>query len=464
MGFMYEFPHTRVWDSDLREIIDMIKPLETFYKEYATVISNIVDYEKIFPLTVKSYGAKGDGITDDTAAIIECLNKQHYVIFTPGTYRVTSLIDFNNKSIIGVNATLYATNNGRFRFDGCNVLGLHFASVDTGTLTTCSAINNGTIFKDCIFNPTTIGLEIGASNTSVINCRFHGNSRANFGIWADAQNIQVEKVVIDNCYFESFNLNAIFGFAKQLVITNSKFTNNHLQTAPTGGGQIDIVKYDSDESYAETIIDNCSITGGNSVTSGVEVEGSNVIISNSYIKVPFYGIALQNAVSAVINANNISECTVGVNVSSNSHFKITNNRIMNNTTKDIRLQVAINDSIITGNLLSTDKEQGLSLSNTLFNGICKNNYPTMNNYNLATASGSYNFTVKNNRPTRLKIFSQTNNLYGEYIIGSNGVDVVSDKGNLLDNKFSLSNDGTGNWTLTILPSTVYMFIQIDGVL
>lgn len=51
---------------------------------------------------VKDYGAKGDGITDDTNAIKAAINSENSIFFPPGTYKITNTINLKEHlSLIG---------------------------------------------------------------------------------------------------------------------------------------------------------------------------------------------------------------------------------------------------------------------------------------------------------------------------------------------------------------------------
>lgn len=53
-------------------------------------------------VNVKSFGAKGDGVTDDTVAIQNALNSGRYVILPSGTYLITNILYVpSNTKVIG---------------------------------------------------------------------------------------------------------------------------------------------------------------------------------------------------------------------------------------------------------------------------------------------------------------------------------------------------------------------------
>lgn len=65
-------------------------------------------------LTPEFYGAKGDGIEDDTNALNLCFDKARFenkIVFLTGKYRVTSILNVHNLSIVSQNAEIIADTN-----------------------------------------------------------------------------------------------------------------------------------------------------------------------------------------------------------------------------------------------------------------------------------------------------------------------------------------------------------------
>lgn len=54
---------------------------------------------------VKYYGAKGDGITDDTQAFIDCANHSNVIYIPTGNYIIKGELDWSNKTVIGEKMT-----------------------------------------------------------------------------------------------------------------------------------------------------------------------------------------------------------------------------------------------------------------------------------------------------------------------------------------------------------------------
>lgn len=64
---------------------------------------DLADIHKPVINTVKDYGAKGDGVTDDTAAIKACIKNESLIYFPAGTYRVTETLTLDDKHMCGEN-------------------------------------------------------------------------------------------------------------------------------------------------------------------------------------------------------------------------------------------------------------------------------------------------------------------------------------------------------------------------
>lgn len=64
---------------------------------------DLVNIHKPVIRTVRDYGAKGDGVTDDTVAIKTCIEAESIIYFPAGTYRVTETLTLDNKHMVGEN-------------------------------------------------------------------------------------------------------------------------------------------------------------------------------------------------------------------------------------------------------------------------------------------------------------------------------------------------------------------------
>lgn len=84
--------------SDLSDNIGDLTLLDTSNKDnLVNAINEILLY---VPVNVKQYGAVGDGVTDDTAAIQAALNDSRFVYFPAGTYLVSSTITIPGNTTI----------------------------------------------------------------------------------------------------------------------------------------------------------------------------------------------------------------------------------------------------------------------------------------------------------------------------------------------------------------------------
>jgi hypothetical protein len=85
----------------------------SFVQPYTGAVTRTNQLKLQESVSVKDFGAKGDGTTDDTIAITLALAASNYVIFPPGSYSVSSItfsiggqrVDFNNAMLVG-NATV----------------------------------------------------------------------------------------------------------------------------------------------------------------------------------------------------------------------------------------------------------------------------------------------------------------------------------------------------------------------
>lgn len=134
--------------------------------ELAQLLGAYIDY-----VTPQMFGAKGDGLNDDTNAIIAALSNSSKVVFPKGTYKCTSTIDVTGKTIIGTDSTLdfsectgdYAiksTDNGT-HIDGIRIINatkvtyaialLYFANGCSWTNSTVKN-SNGVLLSGCWYS------------------------------------------------------------------------------------------------------------------------------------------------------------------------------------------------------------------------------------------------------------------------------------------------------------------------
>lgn len=115
MAFFNEFPHTRTYDSDLGWLIEYVKNKliedeawkENTLKDFMEIINKWATDGTLQELVgknltssyynVKFYGAKGDGIADDTEAILNCIADAEggTVYFPQGTYLISKTLEFS---------------------------------------------------------------------------------------------------------------------------------------------------------------------------------------------------------------------------------------------------------------------------------------------------------------------------------------------------------------------------------
>ena len=131
-------------------------------------------------VTPQMYGAVGDGVTDDTEAILSAINSGNAVIVPNGTYRITRHIEIN-KTEIQVSSVGKNTNIGKcvFLFDNCNGI-----------------ILRGSI-RYIKFDGITFKSSVTENNTyTAISCKKLG----------DKKNLKdVHKVIFTNMFFINFN-------------------------------------------------------------------------------------------------------------------------------------------------------------------------------------------------------------------------------------------------------------------
>ena len=178
---------------------------------------------------VKSFGAKGDGVTNDASAIQDALDyaQRGGIIFFPfGTYLITSnVVFYSNQHLVfekGAKLLQGAAIN--------NLMMNHSTSEIGGYNATTNVIIEGATFDGGEYteNNTLFGI-CHSKNITIRNCSFINA----YGTWHNIEINSSKNVLIDNCYFEGSRKTGASGEMIQID------SFNNTATWPWGNGAVD---------------------------------------------------------------------------------------------------------------------------------------------------------------------------------------------------------------------------------
>ena len=238
-----------------------------------------------FP-SVMDFGAVGNGVANDTAAVVTALAASNAVYFPAGTYLVDGNIDIKGKSLYGVpsNSTA-ATSVSIIKLSGTNTNTSLF--INGGDITTPWGTGGGCLLRDL----TLRGNWDGSASNSETNI---SNIGALFKWWSGAY------VKIQDCYFRNSFGFGIFSY--QLGYSNIQ--NSFISTNAKNG--IHLEAGSGNLAITSTTINDCSV---NSCRGAAPTGGSGV-----YIKNGFY---------CDLNGNVIEDVLVGVYIDGIDNRSIT---------------------------------------------------------------------------------------------------------------------------------------------
>lgn len=308
---------------------------------------NDIAGQKVNITDVKTAGAAGDGVTDDTAAIQAALDNGGCVYFPAGTYRITgSLHPKSNTKMFGCgtitldnresSSSLYAV---RIIGDTGNTLenitidGLHFTCVNPGN----GASRNG----------ITIGQTRGISsrvcnNITVSNCRVTGFNGRGIDTFAGAAgdgyshgypNIYIKHVYIGQCGTTPFCNSGVTLFVDDVFLENPGCENEQM-TVDNGCQNSQFSNI-----YA---IHSGGGAGAISMDEGRSLVFDNITVFTDVARPAIrLNCASGNVDNTIINNLMVSGGTYGVSLGSATHdaqLILTNYRAVNLTVKDFQVQ------------------------------------------------------------------------------------------------------------------------------
>jgi parallel beta-helix repeat protein len=302
-------------------------------------------------VSVKDFGATGDGVTDDTVAIQAAFNSLGatggHVLFPNGTYLITSTVTIPSNVIAEFDQSQINTalNGILFKIEGSD-----------------GARKENVIFQNGRFTATTIGTGgqqalqvIWADNILVRNCTFKDFGGVAVKFNGGNFNVEVSNCTADNIGVISFYAEGDGSVANKGCY-NVRYLNNTVTNYDYG--------IEAKQSNYVKIIGNTvntqragSTKYGILVTrdyqTGVETTPRNVIISeNSLNGVEAFGINVTATADAIISNNYIRDCGGQAIVASGSHLTVENNQVVSSVGAGV--SVNYNAQVIGGSGEITD--------------------------------------------------------------------------------------------------------------
>lgn len=314
-------------------------------------------------INVKAFGAKGDGVSDDRAAIqaaiAYALSTPHNggtIIFPDGQYRVSAPLHINGSGITlqGGNAssTRFVTTSNTANIieiganssvnEGIRIMGLGFAAAEPQTAGTAIYIHNAVNLLiqnirvlDNIYNGIDIEGRTGATfgvHISHFDLKLIRNIGIVIGADVGATDVFLQDGSIRPGSMQSrAAIQIIQGYgvyAQNIDITNfDKFYFKHgIDISPNGGQQSNAIMFNqvlSDSSSGHNLI-----IGGAGKLSDIQIvgswfntssEGHGVVLENKNID----GLSIDNS---TINAN----CGYGVLLNNGKNISVSGNKILSN--------------------------------------------------------------------------------------------------------------------------------------
>ena len=289
-------------------------------------------------ISVKDFGAVGDGVTDDTVAIQAAINatqnnSPEVLYFPSGLYKVSSTITITGSiTLLGLKSSEYSSGSrifqsvsgDLFKFNPSNVGGLSF-SVENLTMYssvsgTGNLINivkgspgyNSWRIKNCTFqSPQQLSIFAIGDDIQITDCTFDvsGFSGKAIQLGSNIAGEIASDVRITGCNFYNVPTFCILHYnAKNVIVANNQLSNPNDSTT--------VSFYEAFDS-SPTLVNSISITGNNIFNCNKLLainNGSNItFVGNNCNNLGLSGASLYNAIllsgtinNVVINSNVIN--------------------------------------------------------------------------------------------------------------------------------------------------------------
>lgn len=297
----------------------------------------------------QSYGATGDGTTDDTAAANACFTAagNGVAYFPKGTYILNVAGSPSADAVVKGDGPGITILKRKSNSASGSVFGLSAPRITVKDLTidgncaspgggpgsyTCSNQANGSYadlqidaadiaIDDVEFkNSQAVTIFVVAARTKVMNSKFTGAGLSNggpaFGI--QTHGTYSSEMLVEHSVFSDYKLNGIITDGPNHAIKFNRFYGNHRQNTVVGGGQIDISGSTPGSTFASIIGNEFFVGGGTAanLTSCIEVTSGGIISGNKCEGggVHLYGIGIQGGQHYTISSNIVKGYTQGLHV------------------------------------------------------------------------------------------------------------------------------------------------------
>lgn len=385
MGFMYEFPHARTFDSDLREIIELfctVKELPKTWETYKQIMDDNFTELKVFVteyfdnldvqdeinnkidnliesgfieeiianwlnahihgyITPQMFGAVGDGLSDDTIAFKKALNylesnKDYAALHLPaGDYLLSEQLITRDVSIIGDGVQV-----SRLIFDSNSTsAGLKIYQATVNIRSACVSIRDLSILYDGVENFSGIEIEGEYLNerwqiSPLITRIFIGTNKdttVNHGWYIG--------IAINNC--------------DAVRITECSINGRIQDAEPNYSAMYGVYINSSNKPHATShMVENCMITHFKNaiyvpVTEGLKIINNDIVgvdIGLNCEGTDYYPYIL-------IEGNHINASSICINISKYKEIIISNNDCyIQQSTNDVNFGIVINEDVVRFNI------------------------------------------------------------------------------------------------------------------
>ena len=417
-------------------------------------------------VSVKDFGAVGNGTTDDTSAVQAAINVGGSIYFPPGTYKLSSQITYTmpttvtSINIFGAGAEqtqLVWAAGGGMRI---NHIGQYNSSHvrDLCFMTGSSNVGGGLLLNQ---NATTISNPANSAVSDVTNCTFRGSDNyANTYYWSYG----VGCLGVSNVNFQGVDVvSSSTSLGIGVVLQGTSSCNSVVYNFQSCIFNYTIYGIDYGTYVQGVSVNQCNFTGGQygiitlSSLSGLD----QLIVSNTQFETTIAGIQTATFIpNTIINSNlflvGLAANGVGINLLQAGLYSIIGNTFnpVGTPTSAVGIQISTTTSSYTGsivgNVLFGMTGAGINLGAGANHILIESNVYLTNGVNVQNA-GTNNLIYDGGYVYTVSILPTANNYpYTRTFVSDAAVAPLGNFGNIVvgggSNKAPVFSDGT-NWRI-----------------